>query len=580
MKILNQPQQLNSRIKNQPEQRKTPQQTSPNFTGAEAFTMFLRFLETNQALGASAVDIGCMGIPRTTVDFTRGPDAGFETMRREFSSTADDALIGAFGVGAAYLISQGFNKKYDVKMHKMFVGDEMLDILSHTWAEKANAVKIPKSSGRIINQALDKNNISSEQLKKEQKENLERYLKELVSNTHGFNPEHSEAKRIDNKGWVKVKNGENDLDFEKIINKFAVEIEKGPEQTSKETKLYLKSLIAGSTGAESKIKLTKTINGKQVEAISSLDDYIDNIYNVSKAFMKNNVAETFKNSNASDNLFIKGLKKLNKTTSVIGIGIATAIGCSLQPLNMYLTRKKTGKTGFVGVEGREPDKSSGFKLMKLAIAGAAGVGIMRTIGRTSEILSKVQFRGVIPTIPQFKLVYGMTVVSRFLAARDKNELREATIKDTLGFVNWLILGGFVSKLTAAGLEKMSQFKNDKFIRYNETENGKGFFNWLIKSSLVTRDEILHSGLKKAGISTIKANGKAMTFKEMMEAAPKHLKTKVRYVALIQLAGYAYSGLVLGMGIPKLNIAITNSIEKKRKAKLEAAKKEQPATQAA
>ena len=37
----------------------------------------------------------------------------------------------------------------------------------------------------------------------------------------------------------------------------------------------------------------------------------------------------------------------------------------------------------------------------------------------------------------------------------------------------------------------------------------------------------------------------------------------------QLAGYLYSGLVLGVGVPKLNIYMTNKSEARRKARLAA-----------
>ena len=55
---------------------------------ADAATLGLRFLDTNQAWGANAVDLGSMVIPRTTVDMVnRGPAAGMETGRREASGT-------------------------------------------------------------------------------------------------------------------------------------------------------------------------------------------------------------------------------------------------------------------------------------------------------------------------------------------------------------------------------------------------------------------------------------------------------------------------------------------------------------
>ena len=536
MKILNTPNvQQNS-------QRQNGQKANPSFKGGEAFIQVLNFLETNQALGATAVDVGCMGVPRTMTDFSRGPDAGLETMRREFSSTIVDALIGVYGIGAALLISQAFNKKYDVKAHKMLISDEALEISHDTW--------------------------------KESKGSMKDYLTQIAKKTKGFGEN----------GWTGIDNVQ-----EKFVNKMMTEVE-STDKLSKEAHAYLKNLLANGTGAEKSFKLEVKLDkkGKDGEdlfktAVSNLDAYIDDVYKVAKALSKKGVKDTFGNFDKPESVFFKKLKGLNKTTSIMGIAFAAALGCSLQPINMYLTRKKTGKTGFVGVEGREPDNTKGFKVLKVIAAATAGLAVLGTIGKKpSEVLSAIKFKGFFPTIPQYKFVYGFTIISRLLSARDKNELRESSIKDSLGFANWLILGGFVSKLTAAGFEKMARFKDDKFIRHNEAEHGKGFWKWLTEAPIVSREEILHTAFKKAKISTMKlVDGKevAKTFKEMLKEAPKEVKTKIKYLGFIQMAGYVYSGIVLGVGIPKLNIAITNGIEKKRKAKLEAAKAAQPAVAA-
>lgn len=49
---------------------------------------------------------------------------------------------------------------------------------------------------------------------------------------------------------------------------------------------------------------------------------------------------------------------------------------------------------------------------------------------------------------------------------------------------------------------------------------------------------------------------------------------MRALSIAQVAGYLYSGLVLGVGIPKLNIYMTNKSEAKRKARLAAEKAKQ------
>lgn len=512
--------------------RKIPNANENNskvaFTGAEVFTEFLRFLDTNPFWGATFVDLGSMGIPRTTVDFTRSPEAGLETARREGTSTGNDALIGIYGLGAGYLLSRSLNSDFGIKAHKMFISDETLDILSHTWNEQKNT-----------------------------SDPLNRFLTQIMNDVKGFNPEHLEKSRIDEKGWVKLDKATQ----KDVVQKLTEEIKTGSDSLSKEAKAYLKSVIATSVGVERNFKIEKTVQGKELKSVSPLDAFIDNVYKSSKAFTNDKVAGTFKSGNIADSSFIKGMKKLNRNTAILGVGLAAAVGMCAQPFNRYLTKKKTGKDDFVG--GGKKDNSTKFKVLKTTIASLFAVGALGTIGKFSELLSNIQFKGLVPTISQFKFAYGLTIFTRLLSSANNHELRESTFKDTLGFANWLILGGFVSKLTAAGFEKLPQFKNkgEKFILYNEAENGKSWFKWLTNSSLVTRDEILFTELKKAGISAIK-DGKAMKFREMLKIAPEFAKTKIKYLNMVQFAGYLYSGLVLGVGVPKLNIAITKAVEKR------------------
>lgn len=70
--------------------------------------------------------------------------------------------------------------------------------------------------------------------------------------------------------------------------------------------------------------------------------------------------------------------------------------------------------------------------------------------------------------------------------------------------------------------------------------------------------------------------KKLSSKQVSEAIRKETKGKLRALSIAQVAGYLYSGLILGVGIPKLNIYMTNKSEEKRKARLAAEKaKQQP-----
>ncbi len=508
------------------------------FTGAfDAVTMGLRFLDTNQAWGANAVDLASMVIPRTTVDLiNRGPAAGMETGRREASGTINHSLVGVYGTVAGLALASALNSKYGIKAHKLFVDDETLDILGKAW---------------------------DKQVKSGNAAPLNDYLKDVFKG--------AETRVGDD--WIRIP----DDKLNSVVEKFSevLNSKDAPVTISKDLKAYAQSVITHATGSENTFRLAEN------QKTTSVSNLLDSIYSVSRIFVNNNknVADAFA-SDLKNNKFIADLKHMNLRRSLLGLGIASAVGMSIQPLNIYLTKKKTGSDGFVGVEGRQKDNSAGFKAMKAAAAAIFGGGILATIGMSdgfSGLLKKIQFRGLVPTLDQFKFIYGVTIMSRFLVARDKDELRESVVKDVLGFFNWLVLGNFVAKMTANAMDQ-------NLLNYSEKEHGKGFFNKIIKAPLVSRDEVLHRGLHAAGIDSVE-NGKALPFKQLLkklsskqvsEAIRKETKGKLRALSIAQVAGYLYSGLILGVGIPKLNIYMTNKSEEKRKARLAAEKaKQQP-----
>ena len=393
-------------------------------------------------------------------------------------------------------------------------------------------------------------------------------LNEVFDNLKVYNPANKDA--VD--GWVGIKGKERDL----VIEKLEDLLQNGKkDQIDKDSLNYIKNLLVSSTGGEKQVKLEFFKDGKlEKKATNNLSTFIENLHNVSKVYMKKDIEEIFKNSvDIDSNAFVNALKSMNLKRSVIGLGIATAIGVATQPINKYLTFKKTGQTGFVGVEGREEDHSTKFKIMK-TVAGIllAGAAISTITTKPSEFLSKIQFKGMLPTVDQLKLVYGMTIGSRLLAARDKDEPRESAIKDSLGFLNLLVLGALVAKGSAKLLDK------SKSLITLKPNSGKGFVNWLKNSTLRNRDEVLLTELKAHGKEVIK-DGKALTFKELMKLAEtlpadvqKSLKGKLRVLNLSQAIGYLYSGLVLGVGVPALNAHMTAKSDAKYKAIAEAKKK--------
>ena len=238
-----------------------------------------------------------------------------------------------------------------------------------------------------------------------------------------------------------------------------------------------------------------------------------------------------------------------------------------------MKKKRNGCDGFPGMPGREKDKSFGFKVMKgISTLAMGGLALATMKAKPSQVLDKVLYKGTAPTIDQFKALFATTIMSRMIVARDKDELRESDTKDILGFLNWLVIGNFVNK----GVVMSMQDKNNPVIRYNKESSKNGFIykhfgekvDRFFNSNIATNKEVVSDALRKQGISTVKADGKAMKLGEMIKLLPKGsaARKNLKILNIGQAANYIYSCAVLGMGIPSLNIAITESLEKKRKAK--------------
>lgn len=528
----------------------TPQYQNKNINFKNALDTGLRFFATNQALGANAVDFSFMVTPRTTSDMIkRGPTAGMETLRREVMGTVNDTLIGSYGILAGSLIAYALNGKYGVNVNKLFTAPETLNILAEN---KANQIKNNKTQ-------ID-------------------YLKETLGNIKAFNPTSVNA---DEKGFVRLsKNTINEAAkyFDDYLNDEKGHFKNWAKSDTANARDVILNKITENTGAQSQYILESA--DKKITSTTNLKTLLDDIYLVSHSFNKKKVNEAFieqiqSGKGIKDNAFIKGLTKFMKTRAGIGFAIGAGVGIATQPINMYLSKLKTGSDGFVGVEGRSKDNSAKFK----AIKTASSVGFFSMILATLkagplQFMDKMAFKGVWPTVEQLKGIYGITIISRIFSARDKDELREVLTKDTLGYLSWLVLGDIINKLAADMLDK-------SVLNYNNKSKDKNIFKRTFNAQLKTRDEILIETLAKNGISTTKEkDGKliAKSFKEMLKdldkindtSIKKFTRKRLNTLNKAQLAGYLFSGLVLGLGIPNLNIYITNTLDKKRKAEKEKA----------
>ena len=523
----------------------------PRFTGAmDIVTGGLRFFETNQAWGANAVDLGSMVIPRTWTDMRkRGPQAGTETFIRESCGTFNHSMVGVYGTIAGMALAAAFNNKYGIKAHRIYADNNAIDIMASEW--HASLKNYLENGGTLTKDSTGQYSVLPKEIKKD-------FANNILSRISTFN-----------NGYKTISNDAKDMLIDDIVHNMEdAEIFKNQKNHYKKfmKKLFnerlerIVNVISEATGGKETAKLD---NGVRTST-TTLRTTVENILNISKTFVQDNVIDEFINTDIhTNNKFVKGLKSLNLKRSALGLGFAALFGMSVQPVNRYLTKKRTGSDGFVGVEGRQKDDSKSFALMKVVTGLALGIGALATITTNpSKFLSKLQFKGMTPTINQLKFVYGMTIMSRLFAARDKDELRESAIKDTLGFLNLLIIGSLVTKGAVMALDKSKSL-------LNTAEKSTNVFKRFINSTLKTKDEVLIEGLKKAEVSTLGEHGKALSFSKMMKLLPeadKVTRGKLKVLNLAQLIGYAYSALVLGIGIPRLNIYMTNKREARNNAK--------------
>lgn len=524
--------QISSQQQNNIVVKHTPTTTSPAFTGIP--DTVLKFLDTNPAWGADVVDLCFMVIPRSLTDFGRGADAGVETLRRESLGTGNHSAVPLYGALAGAAVAAGLNSMYFgkdskgnpsiVKANKIYADSETLDMMGKLYKAEIDASK------------------SNPEIKP-----LREFLVKYFKNYEALSP-------VENGKYIRL----SAEDADNIADILYKEIQKGNVKPDKDALAVVKAKIISSLGGvENSFRIIAEQGAKPHTSRYTVDTIVENAYKLGSAFSKDKILETFTNMAAgTENAFIKAMKSMNVKRSLIGLGIASAIGVSAQPLNMYLTKLKTGNAGFVG--GGEEDKTNMFKLRKSSVAALFGTFVLSSIlnpkilfKNPKSLIQALQFKGFNPTINQFKLIYGVTIMSRFLAARNDNELAEASVKDTLGFASWLILGNFVQKLVAQALDK-DLIKRD----------GNGIMKWISGSVLKSRDEVLYAALDK---NKIFKDGKALSFNELTKLADKATKIKLRKLSIAQIINYAYTGLVLGIGIPKLNIYLTGRREAKKAA---------------
>lgn len=518
---------------NYPIKNNIQKQTNETQTNFKGLSGALNYFATNTGVGACGTDLTFMVFPRTINEIPRGVDATAEAAFRESCGTVNHAAIGAYGLAGGALLGGALASQYGVNAKKIFTSPERVEALAEFWNEH---VKNPNST---------------------QKD----YLSKIVDQIEGYN-----TKRNAETGFVKMAAEDKARVVEildKVINDENIDIKTWRKKCNERG--VLKAIITESTGAETRAQIAKG-GHTTVEAL------LDDIVGMTKAFKKEQVnAQFIEAATLGENKFLKAMSKFNKGRALFGFAVASGIGLSVQPINMWITKKRTGKTGFVGgSEGCGKDTSTKFLLERLGVGAAMGAMVLAALKcNPKDFLNRMAFKGMAPTLDQLKGIYGATIIGRVLVTRSEDELRESATKDVCGYLSWLVLGDFVNRGIAAA------FKGNELLNYNK-ELDK---NVVTGSTLKSRSEVLREALHGVNISTITKDKNGVDKAMGIDAMIKELKTnplaksikkatmgKLWVLTAAQVAGYAFTGLALGVGIPKLNIAMTRRAEAKRREK--------------
>lgn len=511
-----QQQQLNTRNYNNEQKSKN---NNPKFKGLldGALTTTLMTLDTNPMANAVGIDLFAMVAPRTYVDTKeRNKYAGAETFFREFTGTLIVCLSASYlAKGIAKLANKIINPKTPINPKSWYSKDSLMFL--DTASKEINSTK--DFVANVFENVSGRDNKNINKFNEINWQNIE-WIDENKWNKINW----------DNKKYTGVHNNLKSKDS--IIN-LTSELINDKTISKKDRKDLLQiiesrminALGAGNVSTEYKEKTLSTTIG------NLLRDTVDFGHDI------------LTNKNVEKGSAINKILKINKIKSVGALIIASTLGLTNQYINRKITEKRTGKKGFVGDNNfaqqvsdnttpktttEQPKKDKNFIAEKLiaSLGMIAMAGAVMKVKSPRDFVKKLEFTGPVTSGNAIKTVYASTLIGRFLASDNKDELRESTTRDYLGFLNWLVLGGFASK----GVANLLDRKKESL--FNVSKEGKGIKHWLNDISLKSHKEITSKGSEFAKKNMWKLN-------------------------LAHISGLAYSTLALGVLLPKLNIFITN-----------------------
>jgi len=504
----------------------TPQRDNyrqnPSFKGlGDGVIAAVQLCEKYPMVNVTALDLSTAIVPRTVIETKESNGyAGFEALRRESSGLIVNCLIPSFIVmGVAKLLQ------------RPIMGNFKKSSLVNTWANSDSIDKIHKfytgakgntNKDRIYNTFANMLGDLSGVDARETKEFSQIFQMEFDSSGN--------IKEIKNQ---KIKSAIDKL-TEAVTEK---------DYDKKKVKEAYNAIVEETHIAENiKFKGDKTFFSNNLESVC------EDTVKMLRGIVKENITDE-----AQLAKYFKKAHQLVNWKSIGGLGLIIPLAISMQPLNRWITRKTSGQKGapiYKDFGENKPHKElSAKEKTELLAQKFISVGAMIGVAGLSMFMDKpslkmFQFKGLFPTMDQARIISTATFASRMGASEDKNELREATVRDIATFSSFYFLGDYVAKGIATLIEKKNSGVH-LINRLKEPKEGANalqkFWNWAKHTSIKSSDELT-------------------------TAKDKRLRT------ICQIGNIAFSLLSLGVFIPLYTRTKTNKKRAEELAQLNAESK--------
>ena len=510
--------------------KNTPQRDNscknPSFNGiGSGIIAGVQMCEKYPMLNVTALDLSTAFVPRTFIETKESNGhAGFEAFRREFSGLFVNCLLPSFIVmGIAKLVQSplmgDFCRKGKSSLVNTWANSDSIDKIHKFYNEAQGSTKEEKIYNTFRNQLGSLVGVDG----KETKDFADIF--QIPKDQYG-----NFAGKAANE---KVHNALNTLTEAVLSDK----------HNSKKVAEAYRAIVEETHIAEN-IKF----KGDRAFFSNNLESVCDDTVKMLRGVVKENITD-------ADMLarYFNKAKKLVNVKSIAGLGVIIPLAISMQPINRWITHKTSGKKGapiykdfnqqteHKELTPKEKNEVLAQKFISIgSMIGVTGLSMFMDRPVWKNIL---QFKGLFPRMDQARIISTATFASRMGAAEDRNELREATVRDIATFASFYFLGDYVAKGIATFLEK----KNDGVHLINRLkENGKDanalqkLWNWAKHTSLKSSDELV-------------------------TAKDKRLRT------ICQIGNIAFSLLSLGVFIPIYTRSKTNKKHAEELAKLNADK---------